>query len=131
MTMNRPSGAHVHDSGGSPLGVLGLAALVVLLASGAVATLERVLVILAIAIGTVVVLAAAGMIALAVRQTRQDGLRAPVAIPPGTRPGLPGTYNRPIAGPREVHHHVHLPPGLTADELAAALHRIDHEEKPS
>jgi hypothetical protein len=121
-------------NGGSVLPALGAGALVLLAASGAATVLVHVLVLIAIAIGATVVLVTAGVITWMVRQTRQDGLRAPISarprssIPPGTRPGLSGTYNRPIAGPREIHHHVHLPAGLTAAELAAALHRIDHEE---
>ena len=129
-------GLHCDGCGhrGSVVPFLAAAAAAVLLASGAASVLVHVLALIAIAIGATAVLATAGVIAWLVRQSRQEAPGRAIAVrdvsqlPPGTRPGLPGTCNRSLGASREVHHHVHLPAGMTADELAAALRRIDHPE---
>ncbi len=120
--MSHLSGAHHHDGDGSP-SLLLAAALAVILMSAAASVIAHLLIIIAIAIAAAVVLTAGSMIALLVRESRQDRRRAPFSgalvrqVPPAGRPRLPEPGTPAI----EQHLHVHLPEGMTGADLAELL----------
>lgn len=96
-------------------------------ASAAVSALVTILVI----VGCVVGLGLAAITGLLIWRIRSERPGAPIGarqaspIPPDPRPQLEGSHKPAIEPPREYHLHIH---GVSADELAAALRRINHEE---